>query len=92
MDEVKQLSFSEHSTAKAAIGYKEIVAYLQNEMTFDEAVQQIKTATRQYAKRQMTWFRANPAVKWLDVSVMDAAQRQQFAFSMVEKHLHDKEK
>ncbi|MCI8331893.1 MAG: tRNA (adenosine(37)-N6)-dimethylallyltransferase MiaA [Clostridiales bacterium] len=87
VEEVQQLSFSENATAKAAIGYKEMIAYLQHKVTLDEAVQNIKTATRQYAKRQMTWFRANASVKWLDISAMDDAARQQAAFSLVEEHL-----
>ncbi|MCI8589982.1 MAG: tRNA (adenosine(37)-N6)-dimethylallyltransferase MiaA [Clostridiales bacterium] len=87
VDEVKRLSFSAHATAKAAIGYKEIISYLKNEITLEEAVQKIKTASRQYAKRQMTWFKANPAIHWLDISVMDAAQRQQAAFLAVEHHI-----
>jgi tRNA dimethylallyltransferase len=44
-------------TAMQAIGYKEIAAYLDGTCTRDEAVARIKTASRHYAKRQLTWFR-----------------------------------
>lgn len=59
VDEVKSLldhGFREALTSAAAIGYKEIVEYLDGNVTLDEAATQIKTATRQYAKRQRTWF------------------------------------
>lgn len=53
------------STAAQAIGYKEFLSYLHGGMTLDEAAENLRTATRRYAKRQLTWFRRNPAVHWL---------------------------
>ena len=53
-------------TAKEAIGYKEIVDALDGACTLDEAAERIKLATRQYAKRQRTWFRHDKRVVWLD--------------------------
>lgn len=53
------------TTAGGAIGYKELLGYLNGEMTKAEAADAIKTATRHYAKRQLTWLRRNPAVHWL---------------------------
>ena len=47
------------TTAAQAIGYKEIISYLEGEISFDEAVELIKLSTRRYAKRQLTWFRHN---------------------------------
>lgn len=47
------------------IGYGEIVSHLQDDLSLDEAVALIQKKTRNYAKRQMTWFRANPRIKWL---------------------------
>ncbi len=49
-----------------ALGYKEIVAYLDGALTLPEALEQVKRATRNYAKRQMTWFRRERDVIWLD--------------------------
>ncbi len=49
------------------LGYKEIAAYLAGEMTLDGAVEQLRRNTHRYAKRQMTWFRADPRYRWLDV-------------------------
>lgn len=57
--------FEKNSTAAAAIGYKEMLPYINGEMPLDEATEQLKTATRRYAKRQMTWFAGKPYVKKL---------------------------
>ena len=53
------------STAMQAIGYKEMIAYLQGECTLDEAIEIIKRETRRYAKRQLTWFRRNKDIIWV---------------------------
>ena len=47
------------STASQAIGYKELAGYFSGELTLPEAVENLKRATRRYAKRQLTWFRRN---------------------------------
>ena len=51
------------STAAQAIGYKEIISYIDGECTLDEAIEKIKLSTRRYAKRQLTWFRHTDAVR-----------------------------
>jgi len=56
---------SHKCTAMQAIGYKEFIGALQGNMTIDQASQQVKQASRHYAKRQLTWFRRNPAMHWL---------------------------
>jgi tRNA dimethylallyltransferase len=53
-------------TAAEATGYHELIAHLKGEMSLDDAIEQIKIATRQLARRQMKWFRRWPQVKWLD--------------------------
>jgi len=55
-------------TAAQAIGYKELVPVIEDGAPLDDAVDAIKQATRRYAKRQLTWFRADPRVAWLDVT------------------------
>lgn len=52
------------STAFAAIGYKESLAYLDGNATRDDAIAEIKLRSRQYAKRQLTWLRRNSAINW----------------------------
>ena len=46
------------------IGYKEITRYLDGILTLDESIELLKKNTRNYAKRQLTWFRKNPEIKW----------------------------
>ncbi len=52
--------FEKNSTAAQAIGYKELLGYIEGRESLEEAVERLKMATRRYAKRQMTWFRAKP--------------------------------
>ncbi len=59
--------FEVNATAAGAIGYKEILPYLQGKISLAQAAEDLKTATRRYAKRQMTWFYAKPYVNWIDV-------------------------
>lgn len=69
LDEVKSLlrsGFKNALTAKEAIGYKELVSFLDGAQTFEEAVEQIKIATRRYAKRQRSWFRRDKHIIWID--------------------------
>ena len=55
----------ESCTAMQAIGYKEMVAALREGRAVAEAAEEIKLRSRQYAKRQLTWFRREPSVKWI---------------------------
>ena len=74
VDEVKGLlerGFREGVTAPQAIGYKEIVAALDGRISLEEAVEQIKLATRRYAKRQRTWFRKDARISWLQADEAD---------------------
>lgn len=49
-------------TSLQAIGYREVISYLKNEITFDEMKEKIKQNTRRYAKRQITWFKKNKKI------------------------------
>lgn len=53
------------NTASLAIGYKELKPYLDNKVSFEEAVEKLKQETRHYAKRQLTWFRRDQRIKWI---------------------------
>ena len=66
LNEVKNLyeKYPESNILKRAIGYKEIIKYLNNEITFEEALDLIKKNTRHYVKRQYTWFKNQMNVKW----------------------------
>ena len=70
IDEAKELSKLDLSqTAMQAIGYAEAFAVLKNEMTQDEAKEQTIIRTRQLAKRQMTWFRNQLNIEWIDAAL-----------------------
>ena len=57
--------FERNATAAQAIGYKELLGYLDGKAGLAESVETLKRATRRYAKRQMTWFGAKEYVRWL---------------------------
>ena len=54
-------------TSRQAIGYKELYDHLEGLCSLDEAVQRIKQRSRNYAKRQLSWFRRDARVIWLDM-------------------------
>lgn len=69
VEEVKKLlafGCKRESTAMQGLGYKEIIAYLLGEITLEEAVYRIKRDTRHFAKRQLTWFRREKDVIWVE--------------------------
>lgn len=57
-------------TAKMAIGYKELIPYLEGKVTLEKAVEKLKMETRRYAKRQLTWFRRDEKINWLDIDLL----------------------
>ena len=67
LEEVKGLLPMAHLNALQTVGYQEIFAHLRGGISLQEAVLQIKQHTRQYAKRQMTWFTKDAAVNWLEL-------------------------
>ena len=56
----------EKTTSSQAIGYKELKPYFEGEITLEQAVDNLKLATRHYAKRQLTWFRRNKNIRWFN--------------------------
>jgi tRNA dimethylallyltransferase len=70
VEEVRSLMRSEYPRTLPALqglGYAEMLAYLNGTVSFEEAVARLRRNTRRYAKRQLTWFRADPRYAWLDV-------------------------
>ena len=77
LDEIRALldtGISEKSTAMQAIGYKEFVSALRSGGSIEDAATQVKQASRHYAKRQLTWFRRNPAMHWLRRKKTDSTE------------------
>ena len=70
VDEVRSLykQYPDARSINTAIGYKEIIKYLNKEITLDEAIELIKKNARNYAKRQFTWFNNKLDVNWFNVN------------------------
>lgn len=69
IEEVRRLTdmgYTKALNSMKAIGYKEIIDYFNGEYTYEEAVGLIKQSSRRYAKRQLTWFRRDDRIHWLD--------------------------
>lgn len=74
VDELKSILESGHSKELQSlntVGYKEIIKYLDGEWTLEKAVEKIKTSTRRYAKRQITWFRRWEFIEWLEADELN---------------------
>ncbi|MGL4656120.1 MAG: tRNA (adenosine(37)-N6)-dimethylallyltransferase MiaA [Sarcina sp.] len=74
IDEVKMLKdmgLTENDQSMKGIGYKEILAYLNNEIDLDSAIDMVKQGSRNYAKRQLTWFRKDPRAVFIDKDSFD---------------------
>ena len=72
VEEVKQIldKYDNFPTAMQGLGYKEVVEYLNGNLTKEEMIEKIKIETRRYAKRQLTWFRKNKQTIWLNAEDM----------------------
>lgn len=65
---VKKFNLTKNNQSMQAIGYKEILDYLNHELTLNEAIEKIKISTRHYAKRQITWFKNQTNGIWINLS------------------------
>ena len=65
-DEARRLLPYRHENALNTVGYKELFAYFDGIWPLDEAVERIKGNTRRYARKQLTWFKRDQAVRWFD--------------------------
>ncbi|GAB4098788.1 tRNA (adenosine(37)-N6)-dimethylallyltransferase MiaA [Sinomonas halotolerans] len=78
LEEVRQLAgegLREGRTASRALGYGQFLRVVDGESTLEQAVEETIVATRQFARRQLTWFRADPRVHWLDALAPDLAEQ-----------------
>lgn len=69
IDEVKRLKamgYTQDMVSMKGIGYKEILAYLDGQYSFEEAIEKVKLESRRFAKRQLTWFRREKDTIWID--------------------------
>ena len=88
VEEVRMLRRNEesHPTALQAIGYKEIAAALEGRMSMAEAVSLVKQLSRNYAKKQMTWFQRDPRCVWIDAQDRSADEITQVMLDYMEEH------
>lgn len=73
LDEVKHIldqGYSPELQSLNTVGYKELIKYLDGDWKLEKAIEKIKTSTRRYAKRQMTWFKRWEFIQWMDASKM----------------------
>ncbi|RKD13195.1 tRNA (adenosine(37)-N6)-dimethylallyltransferase MiaA [Pelobium manganitolerans] len=71
VEEVKSLQTFQHSNALKTVGYSEIFRYLNGEWTLAQAVDKLKQNTRNFAKRQITWFKKNEGIRWFNPQQFD---------------------
>jgi tRNA dimethylallyltransferase len=77
------------ATAMQGLGYKEIAAYLEGEMSLEAAVELLKRDTRRYAKRQFTWFKRDPRIHWINRHHHNTSQlRDEIINLLQEKHFY----
>ena len=71
VEKLRKMGCKRDSTAMQGLGYKELFDYLDGECSLEEAVDKIKLSTRHFAKRQLTWFRREEGVIWLNKQEYD---------------------
>lgn len=84
VEKLRQMGCHRGMTSMQGLGYKEILAYLEGETTLEEAVELIKRDTRHFAKRQLTWFRREKEVIWVNKNEFDYDEDRILEF-MVDK-------
>lgn len=92
VEEVERLAqgpgFSD--TSRQALGYREVLDFLDNRASFEETIEKIKINTRRFAKRQMTWFRKDERVHWIELSadsLLNAADAATLVLDYIDKAL-----
>jgi tRNA dimethylallyltransferase len=71
VERLKEMGYHRGMVSMQGLGYKEILAYLEGEYPLEEAVRILKRDTRHFAKRQLTWFRREPEVTWVNKDAFD---------------------
>ncbi len=90
---LKELGCKKHMVSMQGLGYKEILDYLEGACTLEEAIYRIKRDTRHFAKRQLTWFRREQDVTWINKSEFDYDNSKMLSFMqsvLVQKHITER--
>ncbi len=91
INEVKQLlamGYDSQLVSMQGIGYKEIISYLKGEMTLDEAIYVLKRDTRHFAKRQLTWFRREKDIIWVEYEQFDWNKNEIISYLIENIHIN----
>ena len=97
VDEVRQLKdmgCRKGMTSMQGLGYKEILEYLDGECNLEDAVYTLKRETRHFAKRQLTWFRRESEVTWIDKGRFDYNEEKILEYmirELGEKEIYEKQ-
>ena len=83
-----QQGYNKEMKAFKAIGYKEIISYLDGTLSYEEAINLLKKNTRHFAKRQLTWFRRDPNINWFFVDEMSYDELLKNTIDCINKHLN----
>lgn len=78
VEETRQLlqrGLSDNPTAMQALGYRQVIEHLRGERSLEETIDRVKLRTRQFAKRQMTWFRGQMRLQWFDIAPAESASQ-----------------
>jgi tRNA dimethylallyltransferase len=74
-EQLLRRGLAQNKTAMQAIGYRQVVEHLRGERSLPETIELVKIKTRQFAKRQMTWFRKQASMQWIEVKAeLDSAE------------------
>lgn len=78
VENLLHMGYDKHLTSMQGLGYKEIISYLEGECSLESSIIKLKQDTRHFAKRQLTWFRREERIHWIDLdtfsSIDDAAK------------------
>lgn len=83
---ILDMGYKKNLISLQGIGYKEIISYLDGEMSLSEAIDKIKQGSRNYAKRQLTWFRRDKRIKWINI---DEFQNNHELSIFIQEYIND---
>jgi tRNA dimethylallyltransferase len=73
LEEVKKLMEYKDCNSLRTVGFRELISHLEGKMSLEKTVERIVISTRQFAKRQMTWFKKDESIRWYDFKEADKA-------------------
>ena len=75
VEKILALGYGKHLNSLNSVGYKEIIDFLNGNISLDTAVELIKQNTRHYAKRQLTWFKKDERIEWFNINGFDKLEK-----------------